>query len=388
MYLNFNKIAFFLTVFVACFVSSCKNTNTENFSDEEIISNYHEAYFPEKLTKEQNFALYLDFSGSIKTAFKDFNTQNFYQLFINSMKIQTVDFYAVSNSGINKTESFKTSELLKTIKDSGKFKGGNSPVDKAVKQIISENSEAVLITDDELFQSSKDFEQWLKDGNAIDFFITECNEKKSKPLFYICFVPKNSLSSVTKDFLSFLSNSGTAKTMKYNHFYFSNGCLDSGIGYLELYEDWKTLFQKYSDKNGNSLPGGIKLNIPENYCYTIGKIVLKTYNISEDFLRYKNTLSDKTDTVFVPAKRLSGIENLFVLDNDNPNNELKIKMSQNFSGSLSASENNLLRVDFVLKDVSTETKNIENLPVVNALKATNPEGRTVYTYYIKTPAYK
>lgn len=400
MYLRFNKITFLLPLFAACFAFSCGNQNTEKFPVEEILGNYHGIYFPEDQVQEQNFSVYLDYSSGVKTAFKDFNTQNFYQLFINSFKIQAVDFFQVSNSGIEKTVGLKTSELLKKIKDSGKFKGENSMLGTAVKQIVDGNSAAVFITDGELYAkggadrawAKDDFERWLKKGNSIEFFITDyVDGGKEKHLFYMCFVPKNSSSTVVSDFKSYLSNSGTAKTMKYNYFYFYSSSPDMGYGYLSLSENWKTLFQKFSENNGIPLLNGIKLDLPQSACYKIGKIVLKTYNISDDFFRYKSTLSEATDTVFVPAKRLNEIENLFVLDGDNPYNELNIRLSKNFSGSLSATGDNFFRIDFVLKDVIVDDENINTYSltpsILGALSAANPEGKTVYSYYVKTMAY-
>ena len=400
MYLRFNKITFLLPLFAACFAFSCGNQNAEKFPVEEILGNYHGIYFPEDQVQEQNFSVYLDYSSGVKTAFKDFNTQNFYQLFINSFKIQAVDFFQVSNSGIEKTVGLKTSELLKKIKDSGKFKGENSMLGTAVKQIVDGNSAAVFITDGELYAkggadrawAKDDFERWLKKGNSIEFFITDyVDGGKEKHLFYMCFVPKNSSSTVVSDFKSYLSNSGTAKTMKYNYFYFYSSRPDMGYGYLSLSENWKTLFQKFSENNGIPLLNGIKLDLPQSACYKIGKIVLKTYNISDDFFRYKSTLSEATDTVFVPAKRLNEIENLFVLDGDNPYNELNIRLSKNFSGSLSATDDNFFRIDFVLKDVSVDDENINTYSltpsILGALSAANPEGKTVYSYYVKTMAY-
>ena len=400
MYLKINKIIFLLPLFAACFAFSCGNKNTENFSGEEILGNYHGIYFPGNKIQEQDFAVYLDCSSGVKNAFKDFNTQNFYQLFINSFQIQAVDFFQVSNSGIEKTVGLKTSDLLKKIKDSGRFKGENSMLGKAVKQIVDGNSAAVFITDGELYAkggnntawAKDDFEKWLKKGNSIEFFITDhVDGGKEKHLFYICFVPKNSSSTVVSDFKTYLNNSGTAKSMKYSYFYSFSASPDKGFGYTALSEKWQKLFQKFSGENGIPLISGIKLDIPQSACYKIGKIVLKTYNISDDFLRYKNTLSDETDTVFVPAKRLNTVENLFVLDGDNPSDELNIRLSKNFSGSLSASGDNFFRVDFVLKDVSLEKENINiygmTESVAGALEAANPEGKTVYSYYVKTPAY-
>jgi hypothetical protein len=497
MYLNFNKITFLILTAVAFSCFSCGNKPSpcaqKTFSEEEIIDCYHRAYFPENQTVDKKFAIYLDYSGSVKTAFKDFNTQNFYQLFINSLKISEVDFYEVNNFSIDKIDGLQTSELYEKIKNADKFKGDNAPLNKAVRQIIEDNSEAVFITDGELWEKGErddpwareEFEKWLKDGNRLEFFVTDHLDGGNKQhLFYICFVPKNSKSTVISDFKFYLANSGAAKSMKYSNFCFSNSdvkflkdgyrlktgglnentFMDESVyknfenfEYISLLSKWNDLFKYITNayeqsgkplKNGAPLLSRLKIDLSGLEFYKVGKVVLKTYNISDDFYKFKkireikeNTpvfytengeivldenrqkilvcsgdtegYNDKgelvADTVFKTAKRLNTVEKLFVQDDEsfikNPDNELCVKLSQNFSGSLSETESNILRIDVVLKDVkvNTENINIENFvwqgkqvkenrsmynSVLGALNAANPEGKTVYTFYIKTLPYK
>lgn len=88
----------------------------------------------------------------------------------------------------------------------------------------------------------------------------------------------------------------------------------------------------------------------------------------------------------------------------NAKGEIEIQLASNFDGqSLSAEHDNLLKLELVVSDVQpeTENKNLQNfiwegqkLPtnkamfesVIQALRDAKPQGKALYTWYIKTPA--
>lgn len=503
MKLNINMLAAVSAAGLLSLAAACGGAGSDcpqkDFSIGELVPLYHRAYNPgEAEAQAQKFAIYLDYSGSVKTAFKDANTQQFYQLFINSLKISTVDFYEVNNFSVDRIENLQTSELYKKIKDAGKFKGDNAPLNKAVSQIVENNSEAVFITDGELWEKGErddpwareEFEKWLKAGNKLEFFVTDhIDAGKQKHLFYICFVPKDKKSAVASDFKFYLDNSVEAKQLTHTYFSFSNnetkilkseyqiktGGLNEntfmdeaayinkpGYEYISLVTGWKDLFKYIAnayDNNGNALKGGAPLlsrlvvDCSGMEFYNVGGVEIKVSNITDDMSSFKRKLEIKentpkfwtdengevvldenrqkvvichgdwegyndqgelvADTAFKPQLSLPSVTGLFLLDEDmlkknfasTKKGEVNIKIGSDFVGSMSSTDNNLMKIDVCLKDVKVNTQNInfqnfiwqgkqvkENRSMYNsilgALNAANPEGKVVYTYYINTLPYK
>lgn len=501
MNLNINKLTTWIGLGTLGLITACGGNNNcplKDFAPNEIIGTYQKIYNNEPLNAQaQRFAIYLDYSGSVKTAFKDANTQQFYQLFINSLKISTVDFFEVNNFSVDKIDNLEKSQLYKKVKDASKFKGDNAPLNKTVEQIVANNTEAVFITDGELWENGErddpwareEFEKWLKNGNKLEFFVTNhLDGGKQKHLFYICFVPKNTESAVASDFKFYLDNSVEAKNFQYSYFSFSNNTtkitkadyqlktgglnentfMDETVyinqpdyEFISLSSSWKDLFKYIAnayDKNGNPIKGGAPLlsrlgvDVSGLEFYDVNNLSVKVYNISDDFHKLKRIMEVKEntptfwtdengeivldenrqktvicpgdwegyndkgelvmDTVFKTSKGLPVIEGLLTLDQEKladfksqKKGEVNLKLSQNFSGSMSESDYNLLRVDICLSGVTVNTSNInfqnfiwqgkqvkENRSMYNsilgALNAANPEGKVVYTYYINTLPYK
>ncbi len=231
--------------------------------------------------------------------------------------------------------------------------------------------------------------------------------------------------------------------------------------YLALTSSWKDLFKYISnayDNNGNPIKGGAPLlsrldvDVSGLEFYDVNALKLKVYNVTDDFNKLKRIMEVKEntpkfwtdekgeivldenrqktvicpgdwegynekgelimDTTFKTSSSLPTVEGLLNIDTESLANfatekkgEVKIKLSSDFVGSMSQSENNILRVDICLGDVKVNTTNInfqnfiwqgkqvkENRSMYNsilgALNAANPEGKVVYTYYINTLPYK
>ena len=474
-----------------------------DMSENELIKDYHTDYFNAEAQNPvvANFAIYLDYSSGMKIAFADEKTEAFYNLFINSLKISSVDFYEVNKDQINKIENLDKSELYKKIKDSEKYSGINAPLDQAVTNIVKQNSESVFITDGELWQNGErddpwareEFGDWLKAGNTIEFYVTDhVDAKKEKHLFYMFFIPKEKATDKTgiaNVFKFYLENSAEAKTMNYTHFVFSsdnftlsqdyktatsggvnvNAELDPetfinegnslAFEFHEYFLPWddmmKYIFEAYDD-NGKEIKGGepliskLFLEAGALEFYNIEELGIKVYDLRDDFDKYRNILQAKQnpptletnengkqlldeennpilkcpgqygayneitgklliDTNFV-ASKLKAVDEIFKFDQESFMNSLEqqgkgeiiIKIHPNFNGiQISDEVENLHRIDIYLKKVTPNTSN-PNLEkfiwdgkqvdknrsiynsVLGALNEANPEGKVIYSYYIKT----
>jgi hypothetical protein len=337
-----HSIVLYLFLFLSILTISCKKGKKSFVEIKDVITGYHQKYFNQQIepSTSENFAIYLDYSGSIKTAFDDKPTENFYNLFINSLKISTVDFYEVASDQVVQIQNLDKSELYKKIKDASKFNKINAPLDLALNQIIDKKKEAVLITDGELWMQSqpKDpfaerddpwaregFSRWLKDGNSIIFYVTDhIDAKKEKHLFYMFFIPKNKMNdqnNIANQFKYYLDNSVEAKSLKYSSFTFNNqgyeitqeyatetsggvnqnAELDQqtyinkgktlGFEYQEYILTWDDLvkfIRSATDVNGNPLPGGepliskLFLHIDKLEFYSINELDIKVSDVKKD----------------------------------------------------------------------------------------------------------
>ncbi len=478
------------------------NCPETDFMTHELITKYHKTYFDKDTNSAsaENFAIYLDYSDGMQTAFADNNSMEFYELFINSLKISKVDFYEVNKYKVERMNDISKSELYKKIKDKDKFSGINAPLDKALSDLIDKNTEAVFITDGELWQDEErddpwareGFAKWLKAGNAIDFYITShFDAGKEKHLFYMFFIPagqKNSKESIANNFRFYIEKSAEAKQLQFKYLSFSNAdytlkqeyatATSGGVNenaaldettyinkpglafeYHEYMMEWKDMVkyirdEAYDDK-GNKVEGGnpliSKLFLIDNMqFYSVDDIDINVYEIKTDYQRFEQIQEAKAnpptyvlnekgekvldeennpiidcpgqynsydetgkltiDTIFKPAQGLKKAQEVFAFGNKAFKNniqqqgrgEIIVKIHENFDGSQISSEDvNLHRVDVYLKNVKTITDNQDmecfiwqgkqvekNRAIYNsilgALNEANPQGKVIYTYYIKT----
>jgi len=310
-----------------------------DISAKEIISEFHNTYFSrEEVSKSgNNFNVYVDFSSSVKIAFADAKTYEFYELFINSLKISTVDFFEVAEDKISEISNMDKSDLYKLVKNAAKYIKTNAPLGQAVENIITENNEAVFITDGELWENGErddpwareGFTKWLKAGNTIEFFVTDHIEAgHQKHLFYMFFIPKNKAAdkqSTANQFKFYLKNSAQASALVYSHFSFSNNnfklvkeyksrtsggvnenaendeqnyyCSETDkFEYSELILTWKDIvkfIRASTDDNGKTIPGGEPLlnklffETTGLEFYNIEELGIKVYDMNKEFYNYK-----------------------------------------------------------------------------------------------------
>lgn len=497
-----NAIILILGFVIASFYS-CKTNNVAEIGYNEVINDYHNAYFDteKNATKNENFGIYVDFSSGMKIAFNDTKTLGFYELFINSLKLSKVDFHEVANNEVTKFANYDKGNLYKIVKDKSRYNKINAPLDVAINKIVAEGRESVFITDGELWQNAERddpwareaFEKWLKAGGTITFFVTDhADAKKQKHLFYMFFIPEykaNDGENIVTQFKYYLENSSEAKSYSYKNFTFNNNgfkivqeypnetsggantnleidpttfinCAKKGnFEYHEYLLNWQnivTYIREATDDDGNSLKGGepiiSKLFIEtDNFeFYSIEELDIKVYDIKKDIDKlilcrdcrqnqpiyetdengqrlldadnqpiisqpgsidcYDETGKLIIDTVFVAKDKLPETAELFVFDNEAFKNniveqnrgEVIVKVHKNFDGQqISSEDENLHRVDIILKKVQINTSdpNLENFiwdgkqvaknrsiynSILGALNAANPQGKIIYSYYIKT----
>lgn len=502
--MKFNKLYFLLsiTILVSCNKSYCPEDLFEVKA--ENIYNFHEQYFPEnKADTDNKFSIYLDYSSGMRTAFEVKENTDFYYLFINSLKISEPDFYAVESGKINKIQSSAKSELYKKIKDIKTYNKINAPLDKAIQQIVANNSESVFITDGELWQDEErddpwareEFGKWLKKGNTIEFYTTDFVEKgKQKHVFYMFFIPKSikdDKNSVSNQFKFYLEKSVEAKQLIYTKFTFSNSeykleqdykkedqggvninaelypetYINAGternFEYMELFLPWQDMHEyivnAYNENTGNPIKGGeallsnLFLETEGLEFYSIEEIGIRVYDVSEEFVKFMdcercakgekptyeldengNKLLDEEnlpilktygeegcynnvgelikDTIYSVNKLLKEVNELFVFDSAAYNNNLKhkgrgeitVKLFPELNeNKLNAECTNFHRIDIYLKKVSTNVSNpnmekfiwdgiqleknrsIYN-SIIGALNEANPQGKVIYSYYVRT----
>jgi len=325
-----NSVFVFLTMLL---ISSCSSKNENLVTENEVIAQYHQTYFNHAPRPAANdVAIYIDFSTGMKTAFSNKANAEFYDLFINSLKISSVSFFEVADYSVNEMKNFNTSELYKLVKDASKFSKINAPLNKALSDIVAANRQAVFITDGELWEDQErddpwareEFAKWLKAGNSIVFYVTDFEELgKQKHVFFMFFIPKESVSdkeNMASVFEFYIKNSQQAKQIPYTRFAFAtnsykpvreyptetsgganpsleidqatfvDGSKDN-FEFHEYYLGWKDMVEyirSATDDNGNPLQGGEPLiqkqflEIGDLEFYTIEELDIKVYDVKDD----------------------------------------------------------------------------------------------------------
>lgn len=339
---NYLTSLFILSIILLNLSCNKRSSCPEELYDitKESVTSYHQQYFPQTTLqkKSDNFSIYIDFSSGMKVAFKDANSSDFYQLFINSLKMSKVDFYEVASGNVQKFPDFNTAELYKHIKNTKKYTKINAPLNKALFDIVKNGKEAVFITDGELWRNEErddpwareEFSVWLKKGNKIEFYVTDHTDAgKEKHIFYMFFIPKNiqnSSESITEQFKYYIDNSVEAQNMKFTHFSFSNSGLEiiqeyetatsgganlnaeldaetyinkgkeAGFEYHRYYLTWEGMVEyilnAYDDNTGKPIAGGaplisnlfIKTETLE--FYTIKQLGVKVHDVKDDLIKY------------------------------------------------------------------------------------------------------
>jgi hypothetical protein len=321
-------------------------------------------------------------------------------------------------------------------------------LDEPVRRITAGNGTAVFITDFELvkgkqelqvvqngktFRTSIDisawavneFENWLRQGNAIDVFAQPFDKQNSwvpqtqqQHLYILVFTPKalvrepsalvNRLLEKQRGLKHFrFSAEDIALTGKYKDKANEGGATENAVPNavqvatgFEFYSfGQKDLFKipEYSEKDTRFLKNLFLANAPVNYPGL--QLEAKVYDITDEYQKYYDAVNpvegEKKSKYSFTAS--DPVEDVFVLDYNANKKEIGLKLHENFTG---VEHRKLYKVDVVIKEAKPEFDNgllsalkwtdargfeVPSLAasLTEALSRINLKDRVIYTYYVE-----
>lgn len=197
---TFNKLLGILAIAsIAILLPGCCNKDSEDKitkSGEKVFM-----YFSKDMklpTAKDKFAAYFDFSDGMQFAYSNDTTKAVLKSMVQKItgNSDKFDMFSMQDGSIEPLSS-RTTELYNTIIDPKSYNHQNAPIEKTLKKIVEDGKSALLVTDFEEYSegriqqqafATQYFEEWLKSGKDITFFITDYKEKKNnKHLYYIVF---------------------------------------------------------------------------------------------------------------------------------------------------------------------------------------------------------
>jgi hypothetical protein len=422
----------------------CKQKTLE-ISFDEIKNTFEKSKTKKNEILSQKTILYLDHSTCVIDAVKNSKVwgsvfPNFTQYSDELVLIKGSDFERIElDRNNNKIET-----TLKRIDKDIPW----ADIDKAVKEIVNGNNQAILVSDFEAFDDepgtlatkSKDLVPylspwlniWLKKGFSI-YIITEPFKEtyNGKPLdkkrFYFIFTDDKldaPISANVKNEIDNLIKNATCQLFKMTNSDISvespksdmsSNDLDFSVEYGNVFDfvsfesDWNDIreYVMKLDKYGEPKPEEEKQPIIKNFKlnnganYKIENIKVIATNITADLVDQKKRISGKdiSEAFLVDEKALkNNLINIYLTD--------KI-----FTNDFITAEHggNLIRLDFVIDQVSIQpyektifewvslyknqtaicvSKSIENTLMDVNVVPTNEKRRLIHTVFIKTACYK
>jgi hypothetical protein len=309
------------------------------------IAGYYDASLGQAANpKSGNPAVYVDFSDGIKQAFNEPVNINLITKLSSKLNGLNVDWFGLGKKKYNGIGplTYKGNELPAKVKDPLSYVDIYSPIEDAIKKIVSSKNDAILITDFELIEEFSDGKQneitqqyaadefisWLKNGNSISFFYHSYSEKVSgknsstpiiKNLYFTVFTfgKTNENSIVIKvneafkgeDFKNFelnntpysvannyggkdntgIVNKDFAKWATYN----LNASADSNLPYevIGINKPWseeklEKYVQKIITKEDGLFLNKLTMNAEDQKCFKLNKVAVKVYDVSADYEKY------------------------------------------------------------------------------------------------------
>ncbi|MCF0224945.1 MAG: hypothetical protein HUK20_11810 [Fibrobacter sp.] len=175
-----------------------------------LLKEYHKANRAKKVSENNTSAdgltIYQDFSDGLQVAWKNANSKEFFNTFMNSLPISSLDFYSVAADTIIHMKGLSKEDVFEKVKNAKSYNKIYAPLDKALDQIVSAGKRAIFITDGELYNKAvgesdrpwarEGFAKWLSAGNKLSFYVTNyVEEKKEKHVFYMVFTPKDDINT-------------------------------------------------------------------------------------------------------------------------------------------------------------------------------------------------
>lgn len=432
------------TICISLLLSGCSCEILEIRFD-EVKATYEKSSTKKSEILGQKTVLYLDHSTCVIDAVNNSNVwkavfPNFTQYTDELVLIKGSDFERVE---LERDEN-KVEATLKRIDKDIPW----ADIDKAVKEIVNGNNQAILISDFEAFDSGNGIlatktrdlvpylspwlKIWLEKGFSI-YIITEPYKEiyNGKPVdkkrFYFIFTDEKldaPISANVKNEIDNLINNGTCQLFKMTNSDISvespksdisANDLDfsveygNGFDFVSIENSWDDIreYVMKLDEYGEPIPEEEKQPILKNFKlnhgvnYKVENIKVLATNITADFVEQKKKISgmDISEAFVVDEKALkNNLINIFVTDKIFSNNFL----TADHGG-------NLIRLDFVIDQISLQpydktifewlslyksetaicvSKSIENaLLDVNVIPS-NEKRKLIHTVFIKTASYK
>jgi hypothetical protein len=249
-----NKILFFSLTAVIIGLSGCKKNEPTRWDDplnfyNDDIAAYHEAALgTQSKEKSGNQSVYVDFSDGIKQAMQESSIKNVVKYFSGVLTGVEIDWFGLGErkySGVGPIKYEANRDFFNLVTTPAYYDDIYAPIEDALKQIVSKENDAILITDFEEYSKDRteqlspyaqpSFTQWLNDGNSITFYYHTYTEQNSlskltgeKNLYFVLFnygeVDENSL--LTKFENSIKDRTGLEKLQKFeitiNPYFVSN----------------------------------------------------------------------------------------------------------------------------------------------------------------------
>lgn len=204
--LGLSKVGSSLTIFFASIslvsaLSSCDGNKVDIGPNPQNIQAYYEMD-SQRMPSEGKWAAYFDFSG-VYIAYEDPTTAQTFNGITQKVtgSLNNYDLYSLANEKIEKLNGedlHSAANIFAQLHDPATQGQLYAPIEKTLKKIVDENRSALLVTDYEEYTPGHQiyqqayatpyFEEWLKRGKDITFFVTDYKEGAlNKYLYYTVF---------------------------------------------------------------------------------------------------------------------------------------------------------------------------------------------------------
>lgn len=399
-----NKLC--VIIAVAGIFSGC-HKGIDTPSDTKYLATFHSDNFDNSvpLLKIDDLALFVDYSTCTALG----QDEGFYREMVGPLVAKTKHFWSIKGSEISEEDLSQLSayERLRSIKEVN-----YAELKESANRMATLNTESVLLTDGEYFTQTMAkgndnnpyladaFKKWLLRGYDIHIISEPYVEpykgqNYNKKRFYIIFTDdrneKNFYDHIKRtvhleDYPGVqeihLSASHPNLFGNGNNSSKQNEVLNSkprGFGMYEI-EDWegsdwgtieKMIVNGVDENTGNPLPNGtpvLTMAVNKNSfgCYRIDELGVRVYDVNQEYMDYYQSKQDKTKMPKLSLDNLYELDSFMLVDNNTfkKKGELGIVNilfnQQWFDPSLlMGSPNNYLKVDLVIKQVSSTFRDIQ-----------------------------
>ena len=191
-----------LSLSLICALCTCNCNNAPDISPSpENLQKYYERD-SQRMKAHEKFAAYFDFSG-VYVAYADPATAQTFNGITQKVtgSLQNYDLYSLANSKIEQLSSGdlqSAAQIFERLHDPAAQGQLYAPIEQALHKIVADDRSALLVTDYEeytpghkIYQqayATPYFEEWLKRGKEITFFVTDYMEGSlPKHLYYTVF---------------------------------------------------------------------------------------------------------------------------------------------------------------------------------------------------------